>query len=72
MHDDYFEGILQLRNPTEEVYKFLANQFRDHPKYWIAKKGELKLSKKLFSQDRLTSKMVYRGTVLFRLPEEST
>lgn len=30
-------------------------------------KGELKFSKKLFSRNHLTSKEVYRGTVLFRV-----
>ncbi len=29
-------------------------------------KGELKISRKLFTKNRLTSKMVYRMTVLFR------
>jgi len=30
-------------------------------------KGTLKTSRKLFTQNRLTSKQVYRGTVCFRL-----
>lgn len=33
-------------------------------------KGELKMSRKLFTQSRLTSKRVYRVTVLFRLKKE--
>ena len=32
--------------------------------------GELKLSRTLFSQDRQTSKKIYRVTVLFRLKNE--
>ncbi len=32
-------------------------------------KGELKNTKKLFTLDRMTSKKVYRATVLFRLKE---
>ncbi len=36
-------------------------------------KGELKTSRKLFSKSRLTSKQLYRVTVLFRLsPDEET
>lgn len=92
----YFEGILQLRNPNEEVLNFIRNQFKNNEKAWIAKteglktgidfyvssnrfllslgkklkksfKGELKTSRKLHTQNRLTSKRVYRVTVLFRL-----
>lgn len=33
-------------------------------------KGELKISKTIFTRDRQTSKDVYRGTVLFRRQEE--
>ena len=29
--------------------------------------GELKITRTLFTQDKLTSKLIYRGTVLFRL-----
>ncbi|MAG78020.1 hypothetical protein CL616_01505 [archaeon] len=32
-------------------------------------KGELKITRTLFSQDKMTSKLIYRGTVLFRLKE---
>jgi len=93
---DYFEGVLQIRNPNEEVMNFIENQFKNNDKVWISKeiklktgmdyyvssnrflkqlgkklkksfKGELKLSKKLFTRNHLTSKEVYRGTVLFRL-----
>jgi NMD protein affecting ribosome stability and mRNA decay len=92
----YFEGILQLRNPNEEVLNFIRNQFKNNSKAWIAKeeglktgidlyissnkfllslgkklkksfKGELKTSRKLYTKNRLTSKNVYRVTVLFRL-----
>ncbi|MBT3985483.1 hypothetical protein HOD38_05215 [archaeon] len=33
-------------------------------------KGELKITRTLFSQDKLTSRLIYRGTVLFRLKKE--
>jgi len=92
----YFEGVLQIRNPNEEVLNFIENQFRNNDKVWISRveelktgvdfyvssnkflkqlgkklkksfKGELKLSKKIFTTNHLTSKDVYRGTVLFRV-----
>ena len=92
----YYEGILQLRNPNEEALNFVRNQFKNNSKAWIAKveelktgidfyissngfllslgkklkksfKGELKTSRRLHTKDRLTSKQVYRVTVLFRL-----
>ena len=95
---DYYEGILQLRNPTKEVVKaaydiidmnksvFIAQQIRvvngidiylSSQKFlqvlgkMLQKKfgGEIKISRKLFTVKRLTSKRVYRVTVLFRLPK---
>lgn len=96
MHPQYYEGILQLRNPNEEVINFIRNQFNNNEKIWIAKqvklktgldyyissnrfllslgkklkksfKGQLKISRKLITRNRITSKNVYRVTVLFRL-----
>jgi len=96
MDPNYYEGILQLRNPNEEVVNFVRNQFKNNEKVWIAKqenlktgidlyissnkfllalgkklknsfKGELKTSRKLHSRNRVTSKNIYRVTVLFRL-----
>ena len=96
MDHNYYEGILQLRNPNEEVINFVRNQFKNNEKVWIAKqeklktgidlyvssnkfllslgkklkksfKGELKTSRKLHSRNRVTSKNIYRVTVLFRL-----
>ncbi|MBW2989566.1 60S ribosomal export protein NMD3 [Candidatus Woesearchaeota archaeon] len=96
MHPEYYEGILQLRNPNIEAINFIINQFKNNPKVWIAKqkkvktgidlyissnrflmslgkklkrsfKGELKLSRKLITKNRMTSKNVYRVTILFRL-----
>jgi NMD protein affecting ribosome stability and mRNA decay len=96
MDKEYYEGILQLRNPNKEVINFVRNQFRGNSKVWVAKqerlktgidlyissnkfllslgkrlkksfKGEMKVSRKLHSRDRITSKNVYRVTVLFRL-----
>ena len=97
MGHDYFEGILQLRNPNAEAVRYIHNQFRKNSKEWISNvvelksggidfyvssnrflkilgrrlknafKGELKLSKKIYSINRQTSKNVYRGTVMFKL-----
>lgn len=35
-------------------------------------KGELKITKTLFSKDRLTSKLIYRSTVCFRVKKEQS
>jgi len=96
MNPQYYEGILQLRNPNKEVINFIRNQFKNNEKAHIAKQeklktgidlyissnkfllalgkklkksfnGELKTSRKLHSQSRLTSKKVYRVTVCFIL-----
>jgi NMD protein affecting ribosome stability and mRNA decay len=96
MHQDYYEGILQLRNPNNEVIKFIKNKIRKKEGIFITKEkkvnngidfylpsqkylqiigkklkknfcGELKISSKLHTKNRLTSKNVYRVNVLFRL-----
>lgn len=93
----YYEGILQLRNPNKEVVDFIEKEVEKKENVFITKKekvrngidfyitsqkylqnlgkklqncfgGELKVSSKLFSRDRQTSKGVYRVNVLFRLP----
>jgi len=33
-------------------------------------KGELKITRTLHTQDKMTSRLIYRGTVLFRLKQE--
>lgn len=38
----YYEGILQLRNPNKEVINFIGNQFKNNEKVWIAKQQKLK------------------------------
>lgn len=63
--NQYYEGILQLRNPNEETINFIRNQFKNNTKVWIAKEEKqktgidyyissnkflLKLGKKLKSQ----------------------
>jgi NMD protein affecting ribosome stability and mRNA decay len=92
---DYFEGKLQLRNPTPEVIKYVLKEIRQDKYVWVAKEekvrngidlwlssnkflqnigaklkkrftGVLKNSKKLHTQNKITSKLLYRGTVLFR------
>jgi len=39
---DYFEGILQLRNPSDEALNFVENQFKNNEKVAIAKQVNLK------------------------------
>jgi len=96
MHKDYYEGILQLRNPNNEVIEFIKNQIKKREDVFVTKEkklssgidfyitsqkylqilgkklkknfnGELKISSKLHTKNRLTSKNVYRVNVLFRL-----
>ena len=93
----YFEGVLQLRNPTKELIKTVRKMIDANNKVFIGKEervdngidlyissqkylqtigkklqkqfpGELKTSRTLFTLNNLTSKRVYRVTVLFRLP----
>ncbi len=57
------EGLdlyLSSRKSTIQIAKKLKKVF----------KGDLKVTKKLFTVNRLTSKKVYRITVLFRLKQE--
>lgn len=99
-HANYFEAILQLRNPygdVDDLIHYVLEKVRDKSQeaVFISKKkkvtngfdlylssnsfavetgrelyrafgGEFKVSKKLFSQHKLTSKVLYRVTVLFR------
>lgn len=97
---DYFEGILQLRNVTQELYDWVYDIIEREKRVHIAKEkmvtngydlylsdnhylqalgkrlkkkyiGELKVSRKLHTQSRITSKLLYRVTVMFRqLPFE--
>ena len=41
-NQQYFEGILQLRNPDDELIDFIKNQFENNPHVWIAKEERLK------------------------------
>ena len=95
MHDGYFEGVFQLRNPTDEVIEFILGEMRRKKTVLITKQkkvgdgmdiymtdqhfmqslgkklsqrfcGELKISQKIFTRDRQTSKDVYRVNVFFR------
>jgi len=94
-HNQYYEGILQLRNPNKEVITYIKNccnkegvgitkiiKQKTGFDYYITSrkflkkigknlqqqfKGQLKMSPKLFSRNRLTSKNIYRLNVLFKL-----
>ena len=48
MHPQYFEGILQLRNPTKEVLKFVKNQIEKRKDLFISKEIELKNGRDLY------------------------
>ncbi|MBW3001634.1 hypothetical protein KY338_00570 [Candidatus Woesearchaeota archaeon] len=91
----YFEGKLQLRNPTPEVLNYVRKKIAQDKYVWVAKEekvkngidlwmssnkfmldlgkklkkrfaGVLKTSKKLHTQHKITSKLLYRVTVLFK------
>lgn len=94
----YYEGILQLRNPSKDVIEFLnelvaerekvnivqeekvvngVDLYFDNQRYMIAigrklqKRfgGELKITRKLYTVDRISGKRIYRVNLLFRLPD---
>lgn len=96
-HSQYFEGILQLRNPSKELLHYvnetedyspvpripdIKNVKNGYDVYFIDKKvlqqfgkklqekfgAEMKVSAKLFTRDKVTSKEVYRINVLIRQP----
>ena len=93
-HSGYFEGILQIRNATQEIIDFVEQEIVREDAH-VAKvitlpggadyllgdnkflmklgkrlkaqfSGDLKVSARLFTQSKTTSKLVYRTTVLFR------
>lgn len=37
MHNEYFEGILQLRNPTDELIEFVAKEIEKKGNVFVAK-----------------------------------
>lgn len=96
MHKEYYEGILQLRNPNSEILEYIKDCIGDKQGVSISKsvklkngidfyissqkflidfgkrlksrfKGELKISRRIYSRSRLTSKNVYRINVFFKL-----
>ena len=36
MHENYFEAILQLRNPSDELINFINNQLKKNPSVFIS------------------------------------
>lgn len=92
---DYFEGILQIRDPTDELLDWIRKRIQTQERARIAKEkkvtngvdfyissqhylqnlgrqlkdkfgGILKVSKRLHTMDKMTSRHVYRVTVLFQ------
>src|SRR3989344_3310863 len=93
---EYYEGILQLRNPTDELINYVYGLIRAYPNTRVAKEknvrggldlyisnqrflrrvgeklcarfvGMSKISATLHTQDKQSSKELYRVTALFRL-----
>ncbi|MEM4271270.1 MAG: NMD3-related protein [Candidatus Pacearchaeota archaeon] len=98
MDSRYYEGVLQLRNPSKEAVKRIGELIRKRENVWIAKEekveggidfyisswrcllaigkrlqkefgGEIKISRRIWSINKLTSKNIYRVVVLLRLPK---
>ena len=93
-HPGYFQGILQLRNPTKELKAFIDNEIKKEGVYvakkvktkdgvnmWVSSNkfllkmsrqlkikfsGDMKLSRKIYSRDRMTQKDIWRMTLLFK------
>ncbi|MBI2145153.1 hypothetical protein HYU18_02415 [Candidatus Woesearchaeota archaeon] len=102
-HRNYFEAILQLRNPDKDVVQFVEDAVKGAAEtgssdvfiskrkkvtngwdFYISAKdfavglgralydafgGEIKITKKLFTQHKLTSRLLYRVTVLYRMAD---
>ncbi len=93
----YYEGILQLRNPSQELMAYVKNRIDRDKRTLITKEewtkhgvdlyltsqryllslgkdvkkrfgGVLRVSRKLYTVSSISSKSVYRVTVLFRMP----
>ena len=98
MHFGYFEGIVQLRNATDEVIYFIRDLARSKREDMISKEkpvgsgvdfyvkkksflryaasqvqakygGEVIFSDRLRGVDKMTSKLLYRETVLITIPD---
>ncbi|VVB81945.1 NMD3 family protein [uncultured archaeon] len=92
---DYFEGILQVRNGSKELLDWICDRIRTEGRAKVSKAkkvtngvdlymtdqhylqnlgrkikehqmGILKVSRRLHTQDKMTSKHIYRVTVLFK------
>ena len=97
-HSQYFEGILQLRDPTKKVLDVFLKVLKERKDVRIMKEvklkngydfyltsnkaliiigkklynrfgGEYKISRKLHTVRKQTSKKLYRVTVMFRPPK---
>lgn len=102
LHVNYYEAIIQLRPPTEEIVRFIRNQCKKKgnvaitryeesrtgvdlyitsqkfarslgPKLKKVFGGELKITRKIHTRDKMTNRDLYRATILFRpkLKDES-
>jgi NMD protein affecting ribosome stability and mRNA decay len=95
MTNQYYEGILQLRNVSRELINFVKKQAKNENviiakvvkqrnglDFYVSSRkflhkigkmlqknftGQLKVSPRLFSRNRQTSKNIYRVNVMFKL-----
>ncbi len=98
LNPKYYEGILQLRGPNEQIIKFIVDFLKANEKVFVSKEipvkngvdiyissnkflqslgkrlkqtfgGEMELTRRIHTRNRLTSKDVYRLTVLYIAPK---
>ena len=52
MHANYFEGVLQLRNPTKEIFDFIESEMQKKGNVFITKKRKMKDGFDLYITDQ--------------------
>jgi len=52
MHANYYEGVLQLRNPTEQVEQFIIHEFKRKKTVFITKEKRMKDGVDLYVTDQ--------------------
>lgn len=51
-HPDYYEGILQLRNPDDEIFNYIKKKLDENPRVKIVKEKKLKNGVDLYFDDQ--------------------
>ncbi len=76
MRPEYYEGTLQLRNPTEEALNYVENALKEDDKVWISKRTklpngyDLQLSSQAFlKQTARKLKIIFGGELVQSIKE---